>query len=103
MLRGHVRSCELGQIGKPLRVMSWAGEESEVDPVQELHLEVVHILDLHARDISPSLVCKGVVVQKLIGEDQSSSEETVLGSIARVDNLVGFLQVDHQLLYILER
>lgn len=64
---------------------------------------MINILDLHAGDIGPGLVGKGVIVQELVGKDQGSGEEAILCSLASVDNLVGLFEIDHQLLDVLER
>lgn len=102
ILSGHVLAGELSQSCEPLRVFSRAGEELKVDPVQELHLEVVNVLDLHSGDVGPCLVGKRVVVEELVRQDQCSGEESVLGTVPSVDNLVGGLEVDHELLNVFE-
>lgn len=103
MLRGHVGSRELGELGEPFRILPRAREEAELNPAEELHLQMVDILDLHPCDIRPGLVGEGVVVQELVGQDQRSGEEAILCTLARVNDLVGFFEVDHQLLDVLER
>jgi len=88
VLRRHVLARKLCESRKPLRVLCWAGEEPKVDPVQELHLEMVDILDLHSSDIRPGLVCKRVVVQELVGENKGTGEESIFGAFACVHDLV---------------
>lgn len=63
---------------------------------------MVYVLDLHSGDVSPSLVGEGVVVEEFVGQDQCSGEEAVFGTVPSVDNLVGGLQVDHELLNVFE-
>lgn len=67
MLRRHVLSGKMCQTRKPLLILGGTSEELEVDSTQKLHLKMVDILNPHAGDIGPGLVCKSIVIEKLVG------------------------------------
>lgn len=89
-------TSKLAELRVPLVPLLLRSEKAVPHVAKEFHLHNVHLLHRNARYFSPGLVCIRIVVQKLVPEHQSNSQESELTAWFALDCRVGLLETVHE-------